>query len=668
MKNIKLSVKLICGFLIVAVITLMVGIVGWRGAVSLDERIHEVGVVRLPSVENLLRMEESIIEAQKLVGTLLSPNISLEHRLLQHELILEARGDFQKAWDIYEPLPRTTEEDQLWNRFVPAYEKLRQANDQVVRMSREVVNMGILNPYLLLSSLNRFRGDHYELMLNVRDLIDFNMDFKGGDDPHACAFGRWMKETETQNPELAAMIRGMEGPHSAFHGYVPKIRSLVAGGEHEKARILLNTEMHPKAEEVFAGFDQMIQVAGQARDNFYRMVEFALEDGAQAASLGITLLDQIVELNSEIAAHEVSRAEAEAAQIKLMVMLGMVMGTLIAIALGIFLTINITRPIFKGVDFARAMAGGDLTGKLDINQKDEVGQLADALNIMVDSLRNKIRDILEVSSYLRSSSEEIAASISQVTSGAQETATSVMETTATVQEVNQTSEATSNKAKEVAENARQGLQTAETARQSMEELAGGMNLTNEQMARISETIMKLSEQSQTIGEITATVDDIAEQTNLLAVNASIEAARAGEQGKGFTVVAGEIKGLAEQSKQATRQVRTILGDIQKATGAAVMAMEKGSKSVDQGLKDVDKTSSSINVLNKSFADSAQSAAQIAAASREQFTGMDQVNQAMENIREASEQNVDSMKQLESSAHKLRELGHKLKELMEQYKL
>jgi methyl-accepting chemotaxis protein len=668
MKNIKLSVKLICGFLIVAVITLMVGIVGWRGAVSLDQRIHEVGVVRLPSVESLLRMQESIMEVQERVSILLSPNISLEKRLQQHELILEARGNLQKAWDIFEPLPRTSEEDLLWTRFVPAYEKVREANDQVVKMSEEVVSTGILNPYLLLSNLNQFRGDHYEVMLNVRDLIDFNMDFEGGDDHHACAFGRWMKETVTENPELSDMIRGMEAPHNAFHGYVPRIRTLVAAGEQENARTLLKTEMQPRADEVFARFDEMIHVAVQANDNFYQMVEFALEDAAQEVSLGMKLLDRIIGVNSEIAAHEVSLAEAEAAQVKLMVMLGMVIGTLIAIALGIFLTMNITRPILKGVDFARVMAGGDLTGKLDITQKDEVGQLADALNIMVDSLRKKIRDILEVSSYLGSSSEEIAASISQVTSGAQETATSVMETTATVQEVNQTSEATSNKAKEVAENARQGLQTAESTRQSMEELAGGMNLTNEQMSRISETIIKLSEQSQAIGEITATVDDIAEQTNLLAVNASIEAARAGEQGKGFTVVAREIKGLAEQSKQATRQVRTILGDIQKATGAAVMAMEKGSKSVDQGLRDVDKTSRSMNVLNKSFADSAQSAAQIAAASREQFTGMDQVNQAMENIREASEQNVESMKQLESSAHKLRELGHKLKELMEQYKL
>ena len=93
----------------------------------------------------------------------------------------------------------------------------------------------------------------------------------------------------------------------------------------------------------------------------------------------------------------------------------------------------------------------------------------------------------------------------------------------------------------------------------------------EQMEAIAESMVRLSEQGQAIGQIIATVEDLAAQSNLLAVNASIEAAKAGEHGKGFGVVAQEVKSLAEQSKQATNQVRTILSDIQKATTAAVMA-------------------------------------------------------------------------------------------------
>src|SRR5438128_9984713 len=111
-----------------------------------------------------------------------------------------------------------------------------------------------------------------------------------------------------------------------------------------------------------------------------------------------------------------------------------------------------------------------------------------------------------------------------------------------------------------------------------------MARSREQMNSIAQIMVRLSEQNQAIGQIIASVDDLAQQSNLLAVNASIEAAKAGDQGKGFGVVANEVKSLAEQSRQATTRVRNILSDIQKATGAAVMATEQGSKSVESGLQ------------------------------------------------------------------------------------
>ena len=127
-----------------------------------------------------------------------------------------------------------------------------------------------------------------------------------------------------------------------------------------------------------------------------------------------------------------------------------------------------------------------------------------------------------------------------------------------------------------------------------------MNRIREQMESIAESIVRLSEQGQTIGEIIATVNDLAEQSNLLAVNAAIEAARAGEQGKGFAVVAQEVKSLAEQSKQATAQVRAILGDIQKATNSAVMATEQGSKAVEAGVAQSTQAGEAIRLLAESI--------------------------------------------------------------------
>jgi len=155
---------------------------------------------------------------------------------------------------------------------------------------------------------------------------------------------------------------------------------------------------------------------------------------------------------------------------------------------------------------------------------------------------------------------------------------------------------------------------------------------------------------------------------MLAVNASIEASKAGEQGKGFAVVAQEVKSLAEQSKQATAQVRSILGDIQKATGGVVMATEQGSRAVEAGVKLAAEAGESIRSLADIIAASAQASIQIAASSQQQLVGMDQVALAIENIKQASLQNAASSRQSETAAHNLNELGQKLKHLVEQYRV
>jgi methyl-accepting chemotaxis protein len=260
---------------------------------------------------------------------------------------------------------------------------------------------------------------------------------------------------------------------------------------------------------------------------------------------------------------------------------------------------------------------------------------------------------------LSSSSAEILSTTTQVASGAAETAAAVSETTATVEEVKQTAQLASQKAKYVSDTAQKASTVSRAGRESVEEAIQGMHRIQEQMESIASSIVQLSEQGQAIGEIIATVNDLAEQSNLLAVNAAIEATRAGEQGKSFGVVAQEIKSLAEQSRQATSQVRRILGDIQKATNAAVLATEQGNKAVEAGVKQSNETGESIRLLSASISDAAQAATQISVSSQQQMIGMDQIVLAMNNIKEASEQNVAGTKQAELAAHSLHEMGAKL---------
>ncbi len=312
------------------------------------------------------------------------------------------------------------------------------------------------------------------------------------------------------------------------------------------------------------------------------------------------------------------------------------------------------------------IAMNDLT--LEIRPISESDQLGHALHTMVNNLRSANKEVSEGISILVTSAKEILVAASQVTSNAVETGTAIAQTSTTVEEVKQTAHLSSQKATYVSDSAQKAALIAHEGRASVEASIHEMKRIHTQMDLINESVVKLSEQSQTIGEIITAVNNLAEQSNLLAVNAAIEAAKAGDRGRGFAVVAQEIKSLAEQSKQATAQVRVLLGDIQKSTTSAVMVTEQGSKAVETGMNQTIAAGESIRLLADSITEASQAATQIAVSSQQQLVGTDQVAMAIESIKKASMQNVSGTRQTETAAQSLHELGQRLQKLVENFKL
>jgi methyl-accepting chemotaxis protein len=330
---------------------------------------------------------------------------------------------------------------------------------------------------------------------------------------------------------------------------------------------------------------------------------------------------------------------------------------------------HIALPLARLTGWAEQIGRGVIPRELDSSSRqDEVGRLAQAFVDMGQYLRELVQEMNEGISVLASSSEEILAATSQVATSTQETATAISEIATTVEEVKQTAVLAGNKSQGVAESTERTRQVAQGGRQAVEEALVGMQQIREQMQAVAESIMRLGEQSQAIGEIVASVGDLAEQSNLLGVNASIEAVKAGEAGKGFSVVAQEVKALADQSKQATAQVRGILGDIQKAMTKAVLLAEQGSKTVETGYQRAQSSGEAIRSLSNSIESSSEMALQIAATSQQQLIGMDQVATAMESIRQASQDNVGGTRQVDLAARNLHQLGLKLKGLVARFKL
>lgn len=320
------------------------------------------------------------------------------------------------------------------------------------------------------------------------------------------------------------------------------------------------------------------------------------------------------------------------------------------------------------VAFVEKVGRGDLTGQLPITGEDDLSVLGKNLNAMTTGLRNLATRLRESTANISSAASEILATTSQQAATVSQQAASVNETSTTVQEVRQTAEQSHERVELVSRMAEESKESSGKGLEAVRETVTGMDNIKDQVANIAETILSLSEQTQQIGDIIATVNDIADQSNLLALNAAIEAARAGEAGKGFAVVAGEVRSLAEQSRQATAQVKEILGDIQKATNTAVMVTEEGTKRTEAGQQLVRSTGEAIEAIASRIQKVAEAARQIAASTRQQLAGMDQVSSAMESIDQAATQTEAGTQQAENAASGLNELAEEIKGVVAQYKL
>jgi methyl-accepting chemotaxis protein len=262
------------------------------------------------------------------------------------------------------------------------------------------------------------------------------------------------------------------------------------------------------------------------------------------------------------------------------------------------------------------------------------------------------------------SAAQLLAVSSQVAAATAETAAATNQTTATLEEVKQTALLSQEKTEEASDLTQRLAESCTGGGMHARENLGMFERIESDMETVSGAIDRLNEQAQSVGDIIATVSDLAEQSNLLSVNASIEAAKAGDAGKGFTVVAQEVKSLAEQSKQAVGQVRAILSEIQKASALAVSAAEQSHDAVSTGKfaagKGIENTDQEVAMASRT----AEVTMQVTATSRQQLAGLEQIIQAIRNINDASTQSVSGTRQVEEEVRALQDLALELERFVE----
>ncbi len=282
---------------------------------------------------------------------------------------------------------------------------------------------------------------------------------------------------------------------------------------------------------------------------------------------------------------------------------------------------------------------------------------------LVDSFTGSLSEYVEL---LDNTTGEIKGATAAQTEGAQRQAAAVAEITTAMAELSQTAKQALGQAESVMQTTQHTIGVARDGKEAVAEVSTGMDDIRQQMETLSERILLLNEQTQQIGDIISSVSEISEQSKLLALNAAIEAARAGEHGRGFAVVATEIRNLADQSKQSTLQVRNILGDIQKATDAAVLATEQGTLAVENGAKLATTAGDRFNELADAVEESGESARLIATVSRQQGEGIEQISIAMDEINKNSVESATGMKTIDEGTTSLSGLSGSIQGVLDRF--
>ena len=610
MKNIKLGIKLIGGFIATALITLLVGGVGYVQLTKMAGHTETLGTQNMPKMVRLLQAESRINEIMISLASMMSPYSTREDRENQFHDVDKNRELYKQFFSEYAKLPRSDAEEEIVQHFQAGVAEWAKHNNDAIEKSKKLIELDVLNPDQYQKNLWMFTSDHHSLASKVGVLLLNDTDFEGGTDPEACRFGKWLASYTTTNPQIQSVLGKIRIPHNTFHASVAEIKGAAARNEPDRALDIYQHEMLPAAQQVFALFTELDELANNSTHVLEELEHIMLGKALVQQKKTLKVIEELIGFNQNASDKALAQAESDVASGTTIAIAGILVGAALAIILGVVLTAGITGPVRKGVAFARRMAEGDFTEHLDVNQKDEIGILAQALNDMVDRLRGIVVSVQSAADNVASGSEELSSSSQALSQGATEQAASIEEVSSSMEQMGsninhsaQNAQETEGIARKAADDARKGGSAVTQTVQAMKDIADKISI----------------------------IEEIARQTNLLALNAAIEAARAGEHGKGFAVVAAEVRKLAERSGTAA-------AEISELSSSSVEVAENAGKMLEQIIPDIQKTAELVQ--------------EIAASANEQNAGVDQINAAIQQLDEVIQQNASGSEEMASTSEEL----------------
>jgi methyl-accepting chemotaxis protein len=663
---------------------LVVGGVGWFGVSRLNGYLNKIALTNMPGISLLGQMQYEMASLRTVMRTLLSQNIPPADRGRQIQEYASHLLAFETAQLGYQAMSRSNEEEALWKEFLAASATWLEQNSEVINRIRTVEESGLSNPEAILSQIQKIKVGHHHLEIQLLDAILNGSAFEGGDSPTDCQYGRWIAGFKTDNQVYKKTRPKMDAPHARMHEIIGIIKDHVSKGERVTARDILEKEFRPNTAEFVAGLDALEKETQRINTLYDEMNDLVLgeKQGALQTKVFDTLA-QLAQINNNNANHEQAASTRAQAMIRMEVAVGMAAGFVLAMILGFFSSTAITRPIRRMVALLRDVSEkNDLTKRLDIKSKDELGVLAVSFNGFLENLRQVITRLSEHVGEVSAASTELAAVSEQMASATEQMSVQSQGAAANAAGITDRISATSGTVNGLSERVSAMAAAVEEMTSSVAEIsvnASGSARTAGEAAELAantgKTVEDLKASAQEIGQVVEVIVDIADQTKLLALNATIEAARAGEAGKGFAVVASEVKDLAGQTSRSTDDIRRRIQGIQERTQESAVAIGRivgvihRVSDMAQGIAAaVEQQSATINEIAGNISQGAAASTEVAQHTNQAADLTREMSRAIQEVSSAADSSAAGAGQVRESSQGLARLAEELSSLVKQFQL
>jgi methyl-accepting chemotaxis protein len=670
-KNMKLAVKMTVGFAVIVVIAAVMAVIGLLGMSKMNAADSAVADIKVPAIVGVMNMNEAFSYIIAVERGMLNRRMTSSAQDRQSFMEKEKQGidKFEKNWKVYEPLEKTKTEAELWKQFVPAYTEWKATHDKFmggVRDKFALLDAGAAETDPRVTAFDdQLLAIHQEGTKQWRNADSFLGSVVNDNVDSAGVLAKEFDKTYGDSKLLVILAFifglvlsvGMSVFLSNNIGNILKtminetlmlVDAAVAGKLSTRAdEMKIDAEFRPVATGVNKVLDAVIGPLNVAADYVDRISKGNIPEKITDNYNGDF---NKIKNNLNKCVDSVNALVRDAGMLSQAAFDGRLMtradgslheGDFRKIVEGVNKTLDLViLPINEASGCLKEMAKGNLDVWVNGDYKGDLGVIKDSLNSTIASISDILSQVAVAVDQVSSGSSQVSSSSQALAQSSNEAASSLEEITSSMQEL-------ASQTKQNAENATQANNLALNARTSAEKGAG-------QMKEMDTAMKEISESSANVSKIMKVIDEIAFQTNLLALNAAVEAARAGKHGKGFTVVAEEVRNLAQRSAKAAKETAELIEGSIKKTEAGTRISEDTSKSLGEIVVGATKVTDLIG--------------EIASASKEQTLGIGQINQGLTQMDQVTQQNSASAEESASASEELSGQAVQLKQMISKFKL